>query len=353
MTTTPARPRPVRGPREERGPAPSVRWSGPAWLDGPMTSCHLVLGAAGLLLLIGLVMVFSASSIEAALADEPAWAPGVQQLDLGRPRASARCWSRCGCRSGCSGAGRRSRWSSSPSCCCWCWCPASACKLNGARQWFDLGFALLAALGARQARLRALGRARPGPARALPDDDVAARPGAAGVRRPLAAADRRAGLRRRSSASGWCWSGCSGPAGCRCAGSAGSSPAAPAVLALVVTFCAVPAWTRITSFLDPFADPTDGGFQAIRGMYALATGGLWGVGLGNSAMKWNLLPRGGVRLHLRDHRRGARLPRLPGGRHPLRRAGLRRLPDRPPRRPTGSSSWPASRSPSGWSARPP
>jgi cell division protein FtsW len=25
-------------------------------------------------------------------------------------------------------------------------------------------------------------------------------------------------------------------------------------------------------------------------MYALATGGLWGVGLGNSAMKWNLLP---------------------------------------------------------------
>jgi cell division protein FtsW len=47
---------------------------------------------------------------------------------------------------------------------------------------------------------------------------------------------------------------------------------------------------RITSFLDPFADPTNGGFQAVRGMYALATGGLWGVGLGNSAMKWDLLP---------------------------------------------------------------
>jgi cell division protein FtsW len=42
--------------------------------------------------------------------------------------------------------------------------------------------------------------------------------------------------------------------------------------------------------MDPFADPTDGGFQAIRGMYALATGGFWGVGLGNSAMKWKLLP---------------------------------------------------------------
>jgi cell division protein FtsW len=47
---------------------------------------------------------------------------------------------------------------------------------------------------------------------------------------------------------------------------------------------------RVTSFLDPFADPSDSGFQAIRGFYALATGGLWGVGLGNSAMKWNLLP---------------------------------------------------------------
>jgi cell division protein FtsW len=47
---------------------------------------------------------------------------------------------------------------------------------------------------------------------------------------------------------------------------------------------------RITSFLDPFADRTDGGFQAIQGMYALASGGLWGVGLGNSRMKWDLLP---------------------------------------------------------------
>ncbi|MCW2618972.1 MAG: hypothetical protein JWR28_2121, partial [Modestobacter sp.] len=32
-----------------------------------MTTSHLVLGSAGLLLVIGLVMVFSASSIEAAL----------------------------------------------------------------------------------------------------------------------------------------------------------------------------------------------------------------------------------------------------------------------------------------------
>src|SRR6476660_3212587 len=72
---------------ERRSSAPSnrsrpepLRLRGPAWLDGPMTSAHLVFGAAGLLLTIGLVMVFSASSIEAALAHEPVWAPGVQQL---------------------------------------------------------------------------------------------------------------------------------------------------------------------------------------------------------------------------------------------------------------------------------
>jgi cell division protein FtsW len=47
---------------------------------------------------------------------------------------------------------------------------------------------------------------------------------------------------------------------------------------------------RITSFLDPCADASDGGYQACHGLRALATGGFWGVGLGNSAMKWNLLP---------------------------------------------------------------
>ena len=95
MTATDVRVAPPRGPRrprESRAGAAPRRWAGPAWLDGPMTSCHLVLGAAGLLLTIGLVMVFSASSIEAALAHEPVWAPGVQQLiwaALGLPMATA------------------------------------------------------------------------------------------------------------------------------------------------------------------------------------------------------------------------------------------------------------------------
>ena len=47
---------------------------------------------------------------------------------------------------------------------------------------------------------------------------------------------------------------------------------------------------RLTGFLDPFADPQGATMQAANGLYALATGGWWGVGLGNSRMKWGLLP---------------------------------------------------------------
>ncbi|MFP5369925.1 MAG: FtsW/RodA/SpoVE family cell cycle protein, partial [Actinomycetes bacterium] len=71
---------PAAAESRRRYERPPSRLRGPEWLEGPMTSCHLVLGAGGLLLVIGLVMVFSASAIEAALADEPAWKPGVQQV---------------------------------------------------------------------------------------------------------------------------------------------------------------------------------------------------------------------------------------------------------------------------------
>lgn len=47
---------------------------------------------------------------------------------------------------------------------------------------------------------------------------------------------------------------------------------------------------RLTGFLDPFADPQGATLQAANSLYALATGGWWGVGLGNSRMKWGLLP---------------------------------------------------------------
>ncbi len=47
---------------------------------------------------------------------------------------------------------------------------------------------------------------------------------------------------------------------------------------------------RLTAFLDPFHDRSDTGYQAVQGLYSLSTGGLFGVGLGQSKMKWGLLP---------------------------------------------------------------
>lgn len=42
---------------------------------------------------------------------------------------------------------------------------------------------------------------------------------------------------------------------------------------------------RITTWLDPWSDPTDSGFQTIQSLYAVASGGLFGVGLGQSRQK--------------------------------------------------------------------
>ena len=47
---------------------------------------------------------------------------------------------------------------------------------------------------------------------------------------------------------------------------------------------------RLTSFLHPFQDSQVGGYQAVQGIYALAAGGWWGKGLGSSAEKWGYLP---------------------------------------------------------------
>lgn len=43
---------------------------------------------------------------------------------------------------------------------------------------------------------------------------------------------------------------------------------------------------RITAFLNPWADPLDTGWQIIQGLYAIGSGGLFGVGLGNSRQKY-------------------------------------------------------------------
>ena len=44
--------------------------------------------------------------------------------------------------------------------------------------------------------------------------------------------------------------------------------------------------SRIVSFLDPWADATDTGWQVIQSLYAIGSGGLFGTGLGGSKQKY-------------------------------------------------------------------
>jgi cell division protein FtsW len=48
--------------------------------------------------------------------------------------------------------------------------------------------------------------------------------------------------------------------------------------------------TRLLSFLDPWSDAEGAGFQTVQAMIALGSGGLFGVGLGESVQKANYLP---------------------------------------------------------------
>jgi cell division protein FtsW len=47
---------------------------------------------------------------------------------------------------------------------------------------------------------------------------------------------------------------------------------------------------RLLSFLDPFADRLDTGYQVVASIYAFGSGGWWGTGLGASRQKWGRLP---------------------------------------------------------------
>lgn len=68
------------------------------------------------------------------------------------------------------------------------------------------------------------------------------------------------------------------------------------VLGAVGAAAAVLAWTspyrmqRLTTFLDPWADPFDSGFQLTQALIAIGRGEWWGVGLGGSIQKLFYLP---------------------------------------------------------------
>lgn len=49
-------------------------------------------------------------------------------------------------------------------------------------------------------------------------------------------------------------------------------------------------WGRVMNFLDPFKDTQNVGYQVVQGLYAIATGGMFGLGLGQSVQKYSFLP---------------------------------------------------------------
>lgn len=50
------------------------------------------------------------------------------------------------------------------------------------------------------------------------------------------------------------------------------------------------AITRVITFMDPWQDATDTGWQVIQSLYAIGSGGLFGTGLGDSKQKYLYLP---------------------------------------------------------------
>src|ERR687895_669188 len=61
-------------------------------------------------------------------------------------------------------------------------------------------------------------------------------------------------------------------------------------LALIVALIEPYRRARLTSFLDPFSDAGDSGFQAVQALTAIGSGGFFGVGLGESVQKIFYLP---------------------------------------------------------------
>ena len=82
-----------------------------------------------------------------------------------------------------------------------------------------------------------------------------------------------------------------GGTGLKWFGLAGGAAAGAIVAAVVLLPELVPyATDRLESWQNPFADPLGEGHQTIQSLYAIASGGLAGLGLGNSRQKYLYVP---------------------------------------------------------------
>ena len=74
-------------------------------------------------------------------------------------------------------------------------------------------------------------------------------------------------------------------------GTAGAAAGAGALFAYAkITGKGMFRITRLITFLNPFADVQGDGWQVVQSLYAIGSGGLFGVGLGNSIQKYAYIP---------------------------------------------------------------
>ena len=290
--------------REPRRPAPAASATpapGPGGtpgpprcasaLDRPLTSYYLLLGASALLLTVGLIMVLCASSVYAfEHNDGDSYAVVKQAADLGGASACRCAWvaarlppaldppaglARARRLAGAAAAHRRPR----------------RARVNGNKNWLALGPVRDPALRARQAGAGAVGRRR-----LRPQGAPARQPGRTCWCRscPACCGPSRWCSSATTSAPRWsCSRSCSA-----CSGSSVRRPRLFVCRISVVAACAaiVLAATnperlpRITDFADPVKRLHGTGWQAAHGIFALASGGWCGAGLGASQQKWGNLP---------------------------------------------------------------
>ena len=69
-----------------------------------------------------------------------------------------------------------------------------------------------------------------------------------------------------------------------------SAGAIGAVSAMLLAYVSDYRFARVTAFLNPYADELGDGYQVLQGLGALGTGGTFGVGLGASRTRWGWVP---------------------------------------------------------------
>ncbi len=288
QTPTRAATRPARRPVLRADPRPRSGAAG--WLstqlDRPLATYHLLLACTLMLLLLGLVMVFSASSVRSLASTRSVFTIGVKQaqfIAVGLPllflasRIPTRWY----------------RLSAYPLLglslllLLLVLVPAIGHEVNGARSWIPLpaGFNLQPAELAKLAlvlwgadllarKQRLLGEYRHLLVPLLP---------VAGLVLLLVMGQPDLGTALIIGAIVMALLWVVGTPFRLFAGLAGTGLLAVAFYALNSAH----GLQRITSFRDPFADAGYTGFQAVQGFYALSSGGWFGLGLGASREKWS------------------------------------------------------------------